>query len=178
MNRIVISKIGSERATVGDGNKIVTLDGKTHVVWQDISRAGYFNQVRTFDTGTEKWSSPVTLGHGLDYHARPSLTVDTEGFMHVVLDGHSSPVTWRRLARPNDSSEWTDPGPIGEGTYPVLICGPDDTLFLTLRANNHAAVNLYAKPKGRPWELRSRIIKNAEMYRAAFARFSAPCRVS
>ena len=33
-----ISVIGSERATVGDGNKIVTFNGRTHVVWQDISR--------------------------------------------------------------------------------------------------------------------------------------------
>jgi hypothetical protein len=162
MNRIVISEIGSERATVGDGNKMV---------WQDISRAGYLNQVRTLDTGTEMWSSPVTLGHGLDNHARPILTVDTEGFLHVVLGGHNSPVTWLRSARSNDSSEWSDPSPIGEGTYPVLICGPDDTLYLTLRANNHAGVDFYAKPKDGPWELRSRIVKNAEEYRAAYAGF-------
>jgi len=171
MDSIVVSEIGSERATVGDGNKIVTIDGKTHVVWQDISRKGYLNQVRTLDLATESWTEPVTLGYGLDNHARPILTVDTLGFLHVVLGGHNSPVTWRRSIRPNDSSEWMDPEPIGEGTYPVLLCGPDDTLYLTLRANNHAGVDFYAKPKDQPWELRSRIIKNAEEYRAAYAGF-------
>ena len=170
-DRMIVSRIGSERATVGDGNKIVTAEGKTHVVWQDISRGGYLNQVRTVDRLTGNWSDPITLGYGLDNHARPILTVDHEGFLHVVLGGHNSPVTWRRSKRPNDSSEWSDPEPVGEGTYPVLVCGSDCTLFLTLRANQHAGVDFYAKPIGRPWELRSRIVRNAEEYREAYGAF-------
>ena len=35
MRRELISSIGSERATSGNGNKIVTVDGRTHIVWQD-----------------------------------------------------------------------------------------------------------------------------------------------
>lgn len=167
----MISEIGSERATVGDGNKIVTHDGVTHVVWQDISREGYLNQVRSYDHRAGTWSDTVTLGYGLDNHARPILTIDRGGYLHVVLGGHNSPVTCRQSLMPNDSSAWTDPEPIGEGTYPVLLCGPDDTLYLTLRANRHAGVDFYAKPKGGPWELRSRIVKNAEEYREAYAAF-------
>lgn len=167
----MISDVGSERATVGDGNKIVTWDGKTHVVWQDITREGYLNQVRTLHHDTGVWSETLTLGRGLDNHARPILTVDSEGHLHVVLGGHNSPVTWRRSVRPNDASAWTDPAPIGEGTYPVLLCGPDDTLYLTLRANRHAGVDFYAKPKDGDWGVRSRIVKNAEEYREAYAAF-------
>ena len=35
---------------------------------------------------------------------RQVLTVDREGFLHVVRGGHNSPVTWRRSTYPNDSS--------------------------------------------------------------------------
>jgi hypothetical protein len=167
----IISEIGSERATVGDGNKIVTWDGKTHIVWQDISREGYLNQVRSYDHDSGEWTDTFTLGYGLDNHARPILTIDHEGYLYVVLGGHNSPVTWRRSVRPNDATEWTAPEPIGEGTYPVLLCGYDDTLYLTLRANRHAGVDFYAKPKGGPWELRSRVVKNADEYREAYGAF-------
>ena len=46
---VVISTIGSERATTGNNNKIVTCDGKSHVVWQESTTDGYFNRVRTYD---------------------------------------------------------------------------------------------------------------------------------
>lgn len=167
----LISETGSERATVGDGNKIVTLGSQTHVVWQDISREGYLNQVRSFDRDTGTWSASVTLGQGLDNHARPILTADHEGYLLVVLGGHNSPVTWRRSVRPDDCLEWTSPESIGVGTYPVLACGPDNTLYLTLRAANHAGVDFYAKPPGQTWGLRSRIVGNASEYREAYAGF-------
>tara|TARA_A100001037_G_scaffold88644_1_gene80335 strand:+ start:1066 stop:2379 length:1314 start_codon:yes stop_codon:yes gene_type:complete len=166
-----ISEIGSERATVGDGNKIVTWESKVHVVWQDISRDGYLNQVRSFDQAAGTWSETVTLGKGLDNHARPILSVDHDGYLHVVLGGHNSPVTWRRSVRPNDSSFWTDPEPTGEGTYPVLLCGPDNTLYLTLRANRHAGVDFYVRPSDGSWSRRSRIVANAPKYREAYAAF-------
>ena len=47
--RTLISNIGSERATQGNGNKIVTVGDKTHVVWQDSIEEGYFARVRTLD---------------------------------------------------------------------------------------------------------------------------------
>ena len=166
-----LSEIGSERATVGDGNKIVTFDGRTHIVWQDITREGYMNRVRSYDRAKAEWTDPLDLGVGLDNHARPIITVDGDGYLHVVLGGHNSSVTWRRSTRPNDTSSWEDPVPIGEGTYPVLLCGPDGTLYLTLRANRHAGVDLYVKPLNDEWTLRSRIVKNAEEYREAYGAF-------
>ena len=171
MNRSVISSIGSERATVGDGNKIVTHEDQTHIVWQDITRGGYLNQICSYDHNTGQWSDPITLGHGVDNHARPIIINDHQGYLHVVLGGHNSPVTWRKSHHPNDSSAWTDPEPVGEGPYPVLLCGHDDTLYLTLRANRHAGVDFYAKPKDQPWQSRSRIVKNAEEYREAYGAF-------
>ncbi|MEE3258229.1 MAG: hypothetical protein VX293_03375, partial [Candidatus Latescibacterota bacterium] len=56
----IVSKQGSERAT-NDSGKIITCDGRTHVAWQDVTREGYFNRVRTFDHAAGRWGEPVTL---------------------------------------------------------------------------------------------------------------------
>ena len=129
----LISQIGSERATSGcAGNKIVTHEGKTHVVWQDVTSEGYFNRVCTFDRDTGECSGPFTLNQGRDNHARPIITVDHEGYLQAVMSGHNSPVTYRRSVRPNDASEWTEGEPAGSGTYPVVVCGLDDTLYFKL----------------------------------------------
>lgn len=168
---MLVSSEGSERATVGNGNKIVSYGGKTHVVWQDISREGYLNQVKSYDDKAGLWSEPYTLGTGIDNHARPILTVDHEGYLHAIQSGHNSPVTWRRSAKPNDSSEWSAPEKVGEGTYPVVLCDADNTLYLTMRGNNHIGVDFYAKPEGQPWRMVTRIVKNAEEYREAYGAF-------
>jgi hypothetical protein len=167
----IVSTNGSERATVGDGNKIVTYHGKTHVVWQDISSEGYLNQVRSFVHKTNEWTEPVTLGHGVDNHARPIMTIDHDGYLHVILSGHNSPVLWRQSVRPNDSSAWTEPVEVGEGTYPVLLCDRENNLYMTMRANNHAGVDLFKKPASGKWSKINRIVKNAEKYREAYAAF-------
>ncbi len=167
----LVSSAGSERATVGNGNKIVTYDGKTHVVWQDVSQEGYLNQVRSFDHSKDLWTDPYTVGTGIDNHARPIITVDYKGYLHIIQSGHNSPVSWRRSVRPNDSSEWTAPVNVGEGTYPVVLCDQDNTLYLTMRGNNHIGVDFYAKPEGQPWRKVTRIVKNAEEYREAYGAF-------
>ena len=87
---VLISSTGSERATSGAGNKIVTFGGKTHVVWQDVTSEGYFNRVGSLDHATGRWSEPFTLNKGRDNHARPVLTVDGRGYLHAILSGHNS----------------------------------------------------------------------------------------
>ena len=92
----LISQIGSERATSGAGNKVVTYEGRTHVVWQDVTGEGYFNRVCTFDRGTGECLGPFTLNKGRDNHARPVMTIDHHGYLQAVMSGHNSPVTYRR----------------------------------------------------------------------------------
>ena len=159
----VLSTIGSERATSGGGNKIVTHENKTHVVWQDSTPQGYFNRIRTLDRDTNTWLQTVTLNEGKDNHARPVVTIDHEGYLHVIMSGHHSPVTHRRSVRPNDASEWTDPQDVGRGTYPVVVCGADDTLYATMRSDRRwNGVDLYVKPKDGPWEKRGKLVKRRE----------------
>ena len=98
-------------------------------------------------------SATVTLNKGRDNHARPCLTIDRRGFLHVVLSGHNSAITWRRSLRPNDSSQWTPAEEVGEGTYPAAVCGPDDTLLVTARARGWRGVTLLIRSEGK-WSQR------------------------
>lgn len=164
----IISSIGSERATSGSGVKIVTFGGKTHVVWQDANEKGaYLNRVRSLNKASGEWSEPFTLNRGKDNHARPVIAVDREGYLHVVLSGHNSPVTYRRSVRPNDSSEWTKEEEVGWGTYPVVTVAGDGTLLVTMRVSpKWEGVDLFAKKPGDPWEKRSRLMYRDPKYPA------------
>ncbi|MBC8873783.1 MAG: BNR-4 repeat-containing protein [Planctomycetes bacterium] len=165
VHRELISSIGSERATSGNGNKIVTVDGKTHVVWQDANRDGYFARIRTLDRNTGKWSPTYTLGEGRDNHARPTITVDSQDYLHVIIGGHHSGLQYRRSVRPNDASEWTEIETFGKTTYPLLICGPDDTLYLTGRHDaDWKGMDFYAKPPGEKWQHRGLLVAKQKRY--------------
>lgn len=170
----LVSTSGSERAT-NDSGKILTCAGRTHVAWQDVTRQGYYNRVRSFDHASQTWSEPVTLDEGIDNHARGVLTIDPEGFVHVILGGHGSAVTWRRTLAPHDTSRWTPAEPVGVGTYPIFLAGPDGTLYLTLRGNGPTrpdrGMDLYRKPPGQGWQPARRVVQLAPEYGQAYAGF-------
>lgn len=155
----LISNQGSDRATTGCGGKVVTRNGKTHIVWQDNTNKGLLNRVRTLDHGTGTLTEPVTLTEGKDNHARPNLLIDYDGYLHVVNSGHNSPVIYRRSREPNDTSRWTDPETIGEGTYPFPVCARDGTLYVTMRsADSWNGVDFYAKPPDGSWRQRAKLV--------------------
>lgn len=170
----LISAQGSERAT-NDSGKIITFDGRTHVAWQDVTRQGYYNLVRTFDHATQQWGDPVVLDIGVDNHARAVLAIDADGILHAVMGGHGSEVHWCHALEANDASQWTDPVPIGVGTYPIFICGPDGTLYLTLRGNgkerHDRGVDLYRRPPHGEWSAPQRIVALSEEYGQVYAAY-------
>ena len=158
----LISPQGGETATSGVGNKIITHDGKTHVAWLDATEAGYFAQVRTLDRATGEWSPTFTLGTATDDHGRPAMTMDSRGYLHVVFGVHHDQVPYRRSLRPNDASEWTPTVTFGgDMTYPALVCGADDTLYMAGRSRWEGS-RLYAKPPDGDWEDRGLIIRTLE----------------
>lgn len=162
----LLSSCGSERATSGNGSKIITYEGKTHVAWQNSTAEGYFARVRTFDHKTGRWSKTTTLGKGADNHCRPTLTIDSKGHLHAIIGGHHTGLQYRRSLRPNDASEWTEVVSFGKTTYPVLICGPDDTLYLTGRHDaNWKGLDLYVKPPGQPWQRRGLLVQKGKKYK-------------
>ena len=169
-DRMLLSSHGCESATAGTGNKIITYQGKTHVAWLDSTEGGYFVVIRTLDRKTGKWSRPHTIGKSHDNHGRPALTIDSKGYLHVVYGLHHNAIPYRRSMRPNDASAWTEPVTFGSRlSYPTLMCGHDDSLYLTGRFG-WAGVRLYVKPPGKPWEDRGLIVRSEENCRgyAAF----------
>ena len=89
----------------------------------------------------------MTVGEAYDNHGGPALSVDSEGYLHIVYHPHHHPMRYRRSNRPHDSSEWEDEVLFGDRlTYPTLMCGPDNTLILTARRSY---------PGEREWEVRA-----------------------
>ena len=171
-----ISLIGSERA-IG-GNNIVTHDGVCHIAWQEVSREVYLNRVRSYRCDTGQWTEPATLNIGVDNHARPVITVDHEGLLHVVLSGHGTPATYRSSAGLNDSSKWTPEQPIGSGTYPILVCDQDNTLFLTMRPDRPIGADFYIKSPGRAWRQQARLIRRTDKYLDGYAAYHSHLAIS
>jgi hypothetical protein len=153
----VLSENGSSRATgYAESNKVVTLDGKTHVAWLDSADGAFWVRIRTLDRVTGEWSPTYTVGNAHDNHGGPALAADSKGYLHIVYYPHHHPFRYRRSARPNDASAWGEEVQFGDRcTYPTLVIAPDDTLVLTCRESNREGkpwvVNRYLKSPGKPW---------------------------
>ena len=166
----LISSRGSQKATFGTGNKIISHDGKVHVAWLDSTEKGYFDRIRTLDQETGKWSPTYTLGRANGDHGRPAITIDSRGTLHTVYGVHHNDIPYRRSVRPNDASEWTEELLFGEAlSYPTLVCGPDDTLYLTGRYG-WQGVRMYTKPHDKDWEDRGLIV-TGDVGRVSYAAF-------
>lgn len=153
----LLSTTGCGRATgYAETNKIVTVGDKTHVAWCDSVDDGFRIRMRTLDRSTGQWSPTYTVDKAYDNHGGPALTVDSKGYLHIVYYPHHHPFRYRRSTRPNDASAWDDAAQFGSRcTYPTLVVGPDDTLYLTCRESNKEGkpwvMNLYAKPVDNDW---------------------------
>ncbi|MDA0745419.1 MAG: BNR-4 repeat-containing protein, partial [bacterium] len=151
----VLSKTGSTRGTAYTmSNKVLTHEGKTHVVWLDQIRNIY---VRTFHHQARRWSKPVFVGEGDDNHAGAALAMDSEGFLHLVFGPHHNPIQHAISARPNTSTSWVMQPVLGgsAATYPSLVCDAEDTLHVCYRgafADERPRSLMYQRrPKGGAW---------------------------
>ncbi|WP_438483002.1 BNR-4 repeat-containing protein [Oleiharenicola lentus] len=163
---VVLTERGSGRASAyQEQGKIITFGEKTHVVWLDAEADGFHVRGRTLDRVTGQWSPIVLIGEAQDNHGGPSLTVDSQGYLHIVYYPHHEPCRYRRSTRPNDLSAWEPEIQFGEGiTYPSMICSPDDTLVLTARhayylpgSGDATRIDqeLWKKPKNGDWRRES-----------------------
>ena len=160
----LLSTLAGERASQGPGNKIVTYNGKTHIAWQDSIDQRYLARVRTLDHATGQWSPVAVLSEGVDEHSRPTLVVDSRGILHVVMGGHNSPLQYQHSLKPHDSSAWSPIVELGKNTYPVLLCGPDDTLHLTCRDGGHDGMEYFVKTPGGEWQSRGLLVRRQERF--------------
>jgi len=174
-SRLLLSTEGCGRATgYAEANKIVTANGKTHVAWLDSSSAGFRVRIRTLAHETGRWSPVYTIGEAYDNHGGPAVAIDSRGFLHVAYYPHHHPMRYRRSRRPHDASEWTEVERFGTRcTYPTLVVGPDDSLYLTCRESTGKqwVANLYVRKPAGAWRrvgsvLRSRFTGYAHFQEA------------
>jgi putative BNR repeat neuraminidase len=159
----LLSREGCGRASgYAEANKIVTWGNRTHVAWLDSPIEGFRVRVRTLDRRSGDWSPAVTVGEAHDNHGGPALTVDGQGYLHIVYYPHHQAMRHRQSKRPNDTSEWSAETLVGEKlTYPTLVCAKDGTLYLTCRRSHDDQpwqVELWMKAPGEAWQSKGPIL--------------------
>jgi hypothetical protein len=139
----------------GSSSFAVTRDGKTHIVWTEATEAelpGAPTFVATYDhvaglLGEKQlvlFATPMN-----DLHATPGITIDSQGFLHVVGGSHGESFQYSRSMEPNNAYQgWTEPiamlntgwatqsgsgEEIGRQTYVSLVCDRNDTLHVAFR---------------------------------------------
>jgi len=154
---------------------MVSRGGKVHVVWAEATEhadnvPGVPTYVVTYDRTAGKLGQPRLVGYGAppnDVHNSPSITMDSQGYLHVLTGTHNKPFQYTRSLQANDASGgWTPAEPVGQDlpqTYIGMVCGPDDTLHLVYRLwrygeppypNSHHATLAYSRKRpGQPWEV-------------------------
>ncbi|WP_425400022.1 BNR-4 repeat-containing protein [Aeoliella sp.] len=163
----ILSVDGSSRATgYAEANKIITFDGKTHVSWLDsTTQDGFEVKIRTLDHATSQWSPTYTIGEAEDNHGGPALTIDSEGYLHVAYYPHHEPMRYRRSQQPNDTSSWTPVTHIADNlTYPTMVTGPDNTLYLTARNSTGSSWSndLFTLSPGGSWSSAKPLIEASD----------------
>jgi len=130
----------------GIPSSVVTWGSKVHVIWGEATEPqdevpGVPIYVATYNRMTGTLGEPILLGFGPppnDIHNTPSITVDSQGYLHAVLGAHGRPFQYTKSLEPNDVyAGWTEPAAMSERdlrqTYVGLVCGADDSLHLVFR---------------------------------------------
>jgi hypothetical protein len=129
----------------GIPSSVVARDGKVHIAWGEATDPeedvpGVPTYVVTFDRATGKTGKPALIGYGPpanDVHNSPCITMDSRGYLHVLIGTHGRTFRYARSLEPgNAGGGWTEAEEIGPGlrqTYVGLVCGPDDTLHCVFR---------------------------------------------
>ena len=129
----------------GIPSTIVSRGSKVHVAWGEATDPeenipGVPTYVATFDRETGILSAPTLVGYGPpanDMHNTPCITMDSKGYLHVLIGTHARTFQYTRSLKPDDSSRgWTTEEDIRPGirqTYVGRVYDPNDTLRLVFR---------------------------------------------
>jgi len=157
----------------GIPSSIVSRGPKVHVVWGEATDPkkrvpGVPTYAITYDRVTKRLGTRSLIGYGPpanDVHNSPSITMDSEGYLHVLIGTHGQPFQYSKSKAPNDAGAgWTRPVAAGKKlrqTYIGFVCGKDDTLYVVYRLwrtgapyryGYHATLAFQRKRPGKPWE--------------------------
>jgi len=158
----------------GIPSSVVSREGKVHVVWAEATEPeekvpGVPTFVVTYDRNTGQLGKPALVGYGPpanDCHNTPSITMDSRGYLHVLIGTHGRTFQYARSLEPNDAGGgWTKPEELGPGlrqTYVGLVCDQADTLHVVFRlwfddgkpyfpASHYATLAYMRKRPGEDW---------------------------
>ncbi len=157
----------------GIPSSVVSREGRVHVVWAEAtdpkeSVPGVPTFVVTYDRTTKTLGKPALVGYGPpanDVHNTPSMTMDSKGYLHVLVGTHGRTFKYARSLQPNDAGGgWTEAEDLGPGlrqTYVGFVCDASDTLHVVFRlwyddrayfpAGSYATLSYMRKRPGKPW---------------------------
>lgn len=141
---VVSERVLGHSAHSGSPSCVVSRGDRVHVIWSEATDPaekvpGAPAYVATYDRSTGKLGTPAFVGYGPpanDVHNTPSITIDSQGYLHALAGTHGAPFPYAKSLVPNDAGGWTEPKILGEGlrqTYIGLVCGQDDTLHTVFR---------------------------------------------
>ncbi len=132
----------------GMGNSTVSKGNLVHLVYLSLEpipgSTATPQYVVTYDRTTNTVTSPVYLGlsnniHQPDIHDGPAMTIDSQGYLHVVIGAHHNLFRYTKSLAPNSTtSGWTPLVDIGNPNYAgwsyvSLICDKNDTMHIVGR---------------------------------------------
>lgn len=141
----VSSHSGIPSSVVSSGSKIFLVWGE--VTDPEVSKEkipGVPAYVTSYNRATGKIDKPVLVGYGSppnDVHNIHSITMDGDGYLHILTGTHGRPFNYARSVEPeNVHGGWTKAEPVMKAensrstqTYIGLVAGPDNTLHLVFR---------------------------------------------
>lgn len=164
----------------GAPSTIVSRGDRVHIIWAEATDPqekvpGVPTFVNTYDRTTRQLGKPMLVGYGPpanDVHNTPSITMDSQGFLHALSGTHGQPFPYARSQAANDSQAgWTEPKVIGENlrqTYIGFVCGAQDALHAAYRLwqtgaephphSHHAVLAHSLKPAGADWQTPQQLV--------------------
>ena len=124
-------------------------------------------------------SDPVFVGFGgvaNDDHNWPGISMDSEGYIHVIMNGHHDPACYTKSAKPNDISSWSDIEQIGTfNSYGSILIDKNDEIHIMTRDASRGYrfdISVTSKAKGGSWTKSYVIKRTAPYYEVARQRMS------
>ncbi len=179
----------------GIPSTIVSRGDKVHIAWGEATppkdnAPGVPTYVATYDRSTGRLGSPALVGYGPpanDVHNSPCITVDSKGYLHVLIGTHGRTFKYVRSLKPNSADGgWTEAEDVGKGlrqTYVGMVCDRNDTLHLVfrlwLRDDKYFPAGYYAnlaymskRPRGKWSEARPLVVAPFSEYSIFYHRLT------
>jgi hypothetical protein len=173
----------------GEGTQVLSDGDDVYVVYGEpilglsntdpIFKRGMPTYITKFNRTSKIFSTPVLLGYGgidsTDGHNWAVLANDSQGVIHVIINGHHDPFIYTKSLAPHDISQWTSPvassGPAARTSYLGLLIDNQDTLYAISRnstENYRFDLALHRLKVGGNWEVKHLVSPYKNNYRIMY----------